>query len=132
MRQKSKSLIILVWCVITVMIGTAARSDAEIPRLARLKCPQLYLTLRAVQQAFPLSLPGGNRAERQRGAWLFPPTIVGGNQKGGQVVFSFRENDSSAPSESDSSSWIPRIVVPVLAVAVLATATYLLYSRRGG
>jgi hypothetical protein len=36
-------------------------------------------------------------------------------------------------SESgESTSWVPKIVVPVVAIAVLGTATYLIFSQRGG
>ena len=34
-------------------------------------------------------------------------------------------------STEERSSWVPRIVVPVLAVAVIGTSIYLLYSQRG-
>lgn len=35
-------------------------------------------------------------------------------------------------SSKDSKSWVPRIVIPVAVVAVTATATYLIFSQRGG
>lgn len=90
------------------MVGIAASSNAEIPRLARLEYPQLHLILQA----------------------YYHVGTHGNMDRSGVSSLSDSENKSSAPS--DSSSWIPRIVVPVVAVAVLATATYLLYSRRGG
>jgi hypothetical protein len=38
----------------------------------------------------------------------------------------------SASSDSEeSSSWVPRIVIPVVAIVVVGTATYLIFSQRG-
>ena len=34
-------------------------------------------------------------------------------------------------STEERTSWVPRIVVPVVAVAVIGTSIYLLYSQRG-
>jgi len=47
------------------------------------------------------------------------------------------ESNSVAPlnvdaaSSEDSSSWVPRILIPVAAVVVVGTATYLIFSVRG-
>jgi hypothetical protein len=39
-------------------------------------------------------------------------------------------NSESSDSE-ESSSWVPRIVIPVVAIVVVGTATYLIFSQRG-
>ena len=39
-------------------------------------------------------------------------------------------NHALASSE-ESSSWVPRVVIPVVAVAVIGTTTYLIFSQRG-
>jgi len=36
-----------------------------------------------------------------------------------------------AASSEDSSSWVPRILIPIAAVVVVGTATYLIFSMRG-
>ena len=35
-------------------------------------------------------------------------------------------------SSKESKSWVPRIVIPVAVVVITATATYLIFSQRGG
>ncbi len=35
-------------------------------------------------------------------------------------------------SSKESKSWVPRIIIPVAVVAITATATYLIFSQRGG
>jgi hypothetical protein len=39
-------------------------------------------------------------------------------------------NNALATSK-DSSSWVPRIVIPIVAIAVIGTTTYLIFSQRG-
>ncbi len=35
-------------------------------------------------------------------------------------------------SSKESKSWVPRIIIPVAIVVITATATYLIFSQRGG
>jgi hypothetical protein len=130
------------WGLVVILMTVTTGYTFHLPHLSPLECPWLQAKLHIVQpivlQTFPpaiwgemkigteMNLPPAMRGGLKGGVNNIPLNIVEGNKKGSQKL-----NDDSSTT-SDSSSWLPRIIIPVAAVAVLATVTYLIYSRRGG